>query len=401
MKNCIKSVHPFPARMAPSIVWERLHEGAPTLKILDPMAGSGTTLTVARSKGHIAYGIDRDPLAVIISKAWCADIDKEKLICKAEKILDKAKKTVRTLNSKAAYPAGADKETKRFVTYWFDLINRKQLTALSKHISLVRDNNLKNFLWTSFSRMIITKKVGVSLGMDISHSRPHKVYKKAPVTAFEIFTDAVGKVAKANPFSDCESLLPEAIISYGDCRCLDYDDNFFDLIITSPPYLNAIDYMRGHKLSLVWMRNCISRIRKLRATNIGAEIKSVVPDDEHIVNAMKMAGDIGKLTRRQKGFFVRYVVDMESVCSEIVRVLKPGGTAIFVIGDSTINGVFISNSKVIENLFEYHGLKLGAKEERTLSENRRYLPPPSNKGSGKQLQARIRKEVILTMKKDC
>ena len=26
-----------------------------------------------------------------------------------------------------------------------------------------------------------------------------------------------------------------------------------DLTVTSPPYLNAIDYLRGHKMSLVWM----------------------------------------------------------------------------------------------------------------------------------------------------
>lgn len=395
----IKSVHPFPARMAPSIILERL-PSFPPLKILDPMAGSGTTLTVARSKGHIAYGIDRDPLAVIIARAWCADFDKEKLLSKAQDILHKAKVTVKALTSMTAYPFGSDEETKVFIAYWFDLRNRKQLTALSRHISLSRDDTLKDFLWTGFSRMIITKKVGVSLAMDVSHSRPHRVYDKAPVAAFDIFISAVQKVARANPFGDYNHKLPETIISCGDCRCLDYESNFFDLVITSPPYLNAIDYLRGHKLSLVWMKNGVSIIRKLRATNIGAEVKSSVPNIEHIGDAMGIAGEVSKLTDRQKGFLAKYVVDMDCVCSEIARVLKPGGTAIFVIGDSTISGAFIHNSKVIKSLSEHHGLVLEEKEERTLPESRRYLPPPSNKTSGKQFQSRMHKEVILSMKKN-
>ncbi len=43
------------------------------------------------------------------------------------------------------------------------------------------------------------------------------------------------------------------------------------MIITSPPYLNAIDYLRGHKLSLVWMGQSIARVRNIRSTNIGTE----------------------------------------------------------------------------------------------------------------------------------
>ncbi len=66
----IKSVHPFPARMAPSIVWDRLLAKNTPLKILDPMAGSGTTLVIARSRGHAAYGVDRDPLAILIAKLY-------------------------------------------------------------------------------------------------------------------------------------------------------------------------------------------------------------------------------------------------------------------------------------------------------------------------------------------
>jgi len=385
--------------MAPSIVWSRLPDNNPPLKILDPMAGSGTTLVIARSKGHIAYGVDRDPLAVIIANAWCGDVNKDKFLSKASDVLERARKTAKILTSKEAYPSCADNETKGFVRYWFDLRNRKQLAGLSKHISRVRDQNIKVFLWTAFSRMIITKKAGVSLAMDISHSRPHRVCNKAPVTAFEIFMKAAEKIVKGNPFSGVKHRRPKARIVCGDSRKLDYKDNFFDLVITSPPYLNAIDYLRGHRLSLVWMKNSIAKLRKLRATNIGAESKGFAPEESHIISALADAGNVKRLPNREMGFLTRYALDMNAVCCEIARVIKPKGRAIFVTGDSTLKGVFIKNSQLIKNLSEHYGLELETEEERDLPEKHRYLPPPSNISSGKQLRVRMHKEVILTMKK--
>ncbi len=399
MFTTIKPVHPFPARMAPSIVWDKLPPTDSPLKILDPMAGSGTTLAIGRSRGHIAYGIDRDPLAITIAKAWCSDIDAEKVISKADEVLNKADVTAKGLRSATGYPQRADEETKRFVRFWFDLRNRKQLAALSKHISLVRDETMRAFLWTAFSRMIITKKVGVSLGMDISHSRPHKVYDKAPVTAFEQFPKAIKRVIKGNPFGAGDCVLPKATITYGDARAIQFDDSFFDRVITSPPYLNAIDYLRGHKLSLVWMKNSIGRIRNLRSTNIGAEIKSEMPNDGQIAAALEAAGKTNNLSIRHKGILVRYIIDMNAVCAEIARVLKLEGKVVYVIGDCTVKGTFVSNSKAIRMLSEHHGLVVDEIEERLLPENRRYLPPPTNNNAGCQLQSRMRKEIILTMRK--
>ena len=71
----------------------------------------------------------------------------------------------------------------------------------------------------------------------------------------------------------------------------------------------------------------------------------------------------------------------------------------YVVGDCTTKGVFVRNSETIKKLSEHHGLELILQEERSLPENRRYLPPPSNNSAGNQLQARMRKEIIITMRK--
>ena len=108
--------------------------------------------------------------------------------------------------------------------------------------------------------------------MDVSHSRPHRVFDVAPYGAFERFIKAVNYITKAAPFKSAEAALPPAAVSAGDARKMPLKAGSIDLIITSPPYLNAIDYLRGHKLSLVWMGHNVAAIRMLRATNIGTEV---------------------------------------------------------------------------------------------------------------------------------
>src|SRR5713226_4371583 len=84
-------IHPFPARMAPGIALEALGESTTTLRVLDPMAGSGTVLAVARAKGHRAFGVDLDPLAVLLAGVWTRTVDAGRVNDKAVQVLDRAK----------------------------------------------------------------------------------------------------------------------------------------------------------------------------------------------------------------------------------------------------------------------------------------------------------------------
>jgi len=174
----IHPVHPFPARMAPSIVWDNLTDKEKPLRVLDPMAGSGTSLVIARARGHQAVGCDTDPLAVVIARAWCSDVSSDRLLQCARSLLDEAVEMAKELTPERAYPSRADDETKQFIDFWFDDNSRVQLTALSRCISHVDNSDERNLLWTAFSRLIITKRLGVSLAMDVSHSRPHRKYEK-------------------------------------------------------------------------------------------------------------------------------------------------------------------------------------------------------------------------------
>ena len=392
----IKPIHPFPARMASSIVWDSLPSDGRTLRILDPMAGSGTTLVVARAKGHKAIGYDTDPLAIIIARAWCTDVDSERLAVLAEEVLSRARIIAQSTPPEKAYPYHSDQETRKFIDFWFDKDNQIQLAALARSISQIDSLAERNLLWVAFSRLIITKTTGASLAMDVSHSRPHRKYRYAPVRAFNNFLDAVNYIIKKAPFRRELDKYPKARIERGDARKLPLQNNSVDIVITSPPYLNAIDYLRGHRLSLVWMGYTIGTLRKIRSNNIGVE-RSLQATEEAGIGAdiIEKMGDIQNLDERLQGIIRRYIHDMRKFVAEMRRVLKPGGRAVFVVGDSTIRGVYIKNSLALLHIATEAKYRLVSRIARPIPETKRYLPPPSIEKSGEQMKKRMREEVIL------
>src|SRR5437870_429153 len=113
-------IHPFPARMAPGIALEALGKSKTPLRVLDPMAGSGTVLAVARAQGHRAFGMDVDPLAVLLAGVWTRTVEADVVNDKAAEVLDRAKRMFAALPSGRAYPTGTDDETRTFIRYWFD-----------------------------------------------------------------------------------------------------------------------------------------------------------------------------------------------------------------------------------------------------------------------------------------
>lgn len=393
-------VHPFPARMAPAIALARLRQDK-SLRVLDPMAGSGTTLVVARMLGHEAIGFDTDPLAVMIAKAWCQGINEERLKIRAKAVLVSARRRYPKMTTGLAYPIGADEETKAFVRFWFDETNRRQLACLSRAIALVRDEAERSLLWCVLSRMIITKGGGVSLAMDVSHSRPHREFEKAPFKAFSQFPIVLKAVLRAVPFKDQGRQLRAAKVNQGDARTIPLKDRSVDIVITSPPYLNAIDYMRGHKLSLVWLGKNIAKLRNIRSSNIGTELSNDSREDApYLAKTLSRMTSVASLQNKHKGMLARYVRDMDRVVGEIHRVLVPGGKATFVVGDSTLKGVFIRNSTAIRSLARQHGFSLRSYSKRDIPAGRRYLPPPTARDAGSQFRARMREEIILTFSKN-
>lgn len=393
-------VHPFPARMAPGIALDILSSVSDSIRVLDPMMGSGTVLAVARKYGHVAVGIDIDPLAVLLARVWTTSIDTDAVQRKAKEVLERAREHFSQMRTADAYPQHSDTQTQKFIRYWFDDYARRQLTALSKAIGGVRDDSVRDALWCAFSRLIITKQAGASLAMDLSHSRPHKTFETAPIKPFNKFLDATAHVLKNCIRHNQEERGPATKVSLGDARKLPIESGTIDLVLTSPPYLNAIDYMRCSKFTLVWMGYTIDELANIRTVSVGTERgdrEAAEQDDIHrIISGLKLSP---KLSSRDEAVLAHYIVDMRGAVSEATRVLSSKGRAIYVVGENTISGTFIPNAKIISAVAELSGLKTVSRKARHLPANRRYLPPPTARNAPDALGARMRREVILSFSK--
>jgi len=386
------TVHPFPARMAAGLAMHALSELRRSVTVLDPMVGSGTVLAVARANGHRCIGFDVDPLAVLISRVWTRTIDVRQVQLQADRVLADAKKKFSDLNSGDAYPQGADQETREFVRYWFDAYARRQLAALARVISRVESKSAQEVLWCAFSRLIITKQSGASLALDLAHSRPHRSFERSPRKPFRQFPMAVERVLSGCMQRGERDAGPRATVSLGDARAIPLADKSVDLVFTSPPYLNAIDYIRCSKFSLVWMGYSVAELRAIRGSSIGAEnrgTRDVAIDT--VIDRLRLSPD---LAPRMRGILRRYIEDTNRALKEVARVLSARGKAVYVLGENTIRGTFVPTSRLVTRLAADAGLQLINRRYRALPSNKRYLPPPGNGRT--PLDSRIRREVILT-----
>lgn len=392
-------VHPFPARMAPGIALKTVSSSSRRLRVLDPMSGSGTVLAVARAEGHQAIGVDLDPLAVLISRVWTTPVDCNKAMDVAKRVLKRAKARFKDTSVRNAYPRNADSETIKFARYWFDGYSRRQLFALSESIRQVRSEKIRNLLWCAFSRLIITKQAGASLAMDLSHSRPHRSFKYAPAKPFRNFLNATQRVIGSSINKNARLRGPATKVHEADARRLPIPSSSIDLVLTSPPYLNAIDYIRCSKFSLIWMGYSIPQLSKLRGDSVGTEIgggtKYTSEDVRTVIKDLNLKPRLGA---RGHAILTHYIYDMKLSMAEVARVLVPQGKAVYVVGENTVRGTYIRTAAILVAIAKLTGLELVRRKSRILPANRRYLPPPQRMRQSK-MNRRMRREVIISFRK--
>ena len=386
----LRPIHPFPARMAPEIALAATSKLPRGSIVLDPMTGSGTAVRFAAEKRHYGLAFDRDPLAILMTKVWTTPVCTKQM---RQRALTVAQTAVQLKPSLIELPwIDNDEETTDFINYWFAKSQRDDLRRLSSLIRRCR-GPIADALRLAFSRIIITKKRGASLAWDVSHSRPHKRIDRNDFPVIPEFIRSVDFVAKR-----LESQPPpgNVRVGIGDARHLyTVNDESVDAVLTSPPYLNAIDYMRGHKFTLVWLGYSISELRATRSNNIGSEKYPDRGSDEsaadEICDELPLACT---LPDRDYGILRRYVLDLAQMMAELSRVLKPNGPAILVVGNSCLKGVFIENALAVRAAAIRAGLKPMRRYERQLPSARRYLPPPTA-AVGSELQKRMRTESVL------
>ncbi len=368
--------------MAPEVAGEVLAGLRPASRVIDPMCGSGTVIRRAVEAGHSCVGRDLDPLAVLMSRAWTLPIEPFRLLHDAETVADRAQSQT-PLDGRWQWP---DEETEAFANYWFAPVQREALGRLATTVRACRLRS-RDLLMVCLSRTIITKEKGASLGRDVSHSRPHRVADQNDFDVYAAFRRAARFVAgRLQP----DLIRGVAEVSVGDARDLDVKtDGLFDAALTSPPYLNAIDYMRGHRLSLIWLGHSLKELRGIRADNVGAE-RRLVEGGMDVTPFIRE----GFLPERYRGWVQRYAFDVLEILSGLRSVVRPGGAIVIVVGNSVIRGATVDNAGIIAQAAHKADLQIQDVFERAIPARRRYLPPPGGKSA---LAKRMRSECVITL----
>lgn len=409
--------HSFPAKFPPQLPRFFINElTSPNDLVLDPMAGSGTTVLEAFLLGRKAYGFDIDPLALSIAKVKTTHLDKDQILYLTRKIILNASINLRDNKEKLQekFKEKFNESTQDFLNQWFLPDVQMELFALLQEIENVKDDAAKQFFKISFSSIIITKSGGVSLALDLGHTRPHLAKKvqdkygrtiignpneKTPAYLSKIIRSAVIEFEKR-----CNQNLEgipdlngdRAVIEFGDAQNLPLENDSVDLIVTSPPYVsNAIDYMRAHKFSLVWFGYPIEELGEKRKQYIGGESTLHFKFEELPEYTQSVIQSIEVLDPKKSLVLLRYYSEMKRVLKEMFRVLKPGKASILVVGNSFIRGADTN----VPNCLQEIGISVGFSDPsigvRHLDRDKRMMPVGKNVNRDSQIQQRMHEEYVI------
>jgi len=309
------------ARGLVTLLLDRYAAEGSNVNVLDPFMGSGTTLLACKERGLDSYGFDVSPLAVLASRAKTNDYDAAELK-QAIKHLSKSK-------FRKPDASAVPKDVRRFFNpHTLDdvLFFREQISQCKAEVS----DFLKLGLITSATRCSYMYKDGAVLKV---RKKPVPVFRKFYIRTLRKMLSDLGKTG----FRQCQTFADQ-----GDARQLRIDSRFIDLVITSPPYLNKIEYTKIYGIEEHLFFGAPFGRRGMRSyvgTDVKEDAEQVFPDQE------------------LPDFANAYFSDLKQVFSELRRACKPGAVLAFVIGDGCLPDRVVHVDSLLPRLAQEQGFE--------------------------------------------
>jgi hypothetical protein len=323
-------LHRFPAKYVARVpAWIIDQFATPNAVVLDPFCGSGTTLVEALTRTDAAIGVDLDPLACLISRSKTAAIPASRV----EALGKELKRTWRT-SSKRLCPPMPD--LVRF-KHWFSEKAWGDLQALRDAILRLECTEVeRDFIICVFSSVI--------RWVSNADDQTQKTYvsgtlKKQPPEVAPTFWRAYGR-AVAGLTELQQVRLPEAnsTVVIADATDLPMGKHSVDLIVTSPPYLDSVDYMYNFMLEYFWLgpllgvadRKTFNQMRRL-VTGAKNPPKGGAC---RLPTCLQDMISLSAVSAHRATATVAYFESMSRHFASAAKVLKPGCRYVLVVGNS-------------------------------------------------------------------
>lgn len=374
----------FPGKFHPPIVESLLHLFRPRF-VVDPMAGVGTVAVEAKAAGIPSLSIDVDPLSVFFARvkttpirpdtleaAWETMEPLLKRVRRSQEVITQYQFDDITTNAMMKHLRSAKARHMTSLIYWFRRYVLADYARLDHGIangglprsSRAVHNFFKACLLATVRRISNADPYPVS-GLEITkHMRERLAAGYAVDVAGEFERRVrmnIDRMANYVEYlRDAETLRTRADIVQDDCLSIGALAKDFgqrpDLILFSPPYCNAIEYWRRHRLEYFLggflTRNDIPDHHKrfVGRRVLGRKSAAPPPRVEHthidgIVRALHKRGRTAKAWQ-----LYQYFDDMKGRMRAFYDALPHGGHAVLVVGNSQTAGQEILTVQALRDL---------------------------------------------------
>ncbi len=241
----VHRLHPYLGKFIPQLVETLLARYVPTGgRVLDPFAGSGTTLVQALESGHPATGIDVAAFNCLLIRVKTARYNEFVLEHEIRDALGRFRAVDGSLQGLSL--------GRGYISRWFAPQAARELLAFR---SIVTDYAHADVLRVVLARAARSARLTTHFDLDFPREpqrAPYWCHKHKrecrPVDRAEHFIQryALDTLARIKAFARVRTREAEAKVIHGDARELALGSRF-DAVVTSPPYPGLIDYHEQHR----------------------------------------------------------------------------------------------------------------------------------------------------------
>ncbi|MBN2251388.1 MAG: hypothetical protein JW724_04870 [Candidatus Altiarchaeota archaeon] len=364
------------------LVWKLLDRFTPPegSVVLDPFCGTGTTLLAAKQKGFDSAGFDILPLGVFVSNTKLQDGYDLRLL----------KEKLRELTAAKFGPASLKWTDPGFIDLRkaFSRYARNDILYFKEKILEVEDEKTRNFLFLGLLSIVSeasnTKKDGGVIKLVKKRHLPPVRY---------LLKNRLKRMYK--DVKDMHAVKARGVARIGDARDLRLDAGSVGSCITSPPYLNYVDYTKLYGLELSLLLDNPPQMKDLRKrslrSHVGAEYKkSAGSNSEKLKETLEGLRKITLSGARFPQVLTGYFEDMYLSIEEAYRVLEPGGRAAYVVANTCLPDLTIDVDLILAEL----GVHAGFTPEEILVANARWCDV-----AGIRKERPVRESIVI-MRKD-